>query len=349
MKKRLLRFTNVLLLPLLFLLLMAVSMNGRADDTTSGSSVTATISIDKLDYAPGDKVYITGKGWTAGEEVILQVFNETFPSYSSTDSRYLDWSVFADADGNFTSAWPVEDPDLNTSLVLTADGQTSGFKYQVFFTDAADADDGDGTMTVDVTSICTGLTGKTFVFTFTNNQTSPSQDFKNNSQITLTIPTGWTVPTISNVTLTTVTGTSVSLGTISGMVIPVNITNPNGLPSGKTFTIKYSNITIPGSGSYSFTTKSKSKPGTLTELTIGSPTIVVNDLPVGSASPQTICSGTDSRVDLSSSISGTTFAWTAAQQSGATITGFGSGSGTTIAQTLTNTGNILFQELYAIL
>ena len=70
--------------------------------------------------------------------------------------------------------------------------------------------------------------------------------------------------------------------------------------------------------------------------------ITVNPKPLGSASPETICSGATTSVALSSTVAGTTYTWTAAQQSGATITGFsncGTACGTTIAQTLTNSTN----------
>ncbi len=70
--------------------------------------------------------------------------------------------------------------------------------------------------------------------------------------------------------------------------------------------------------------------------------VTVNPKPTGSASPQTICSGSTSSVSLNSSVPGSSFTWTAAQFSGSTITGFSncaSSCGTSIAQTLTNTTN----------
>ncbi|HNX57180.1 MAG TPA: hypothetical protein PKO30_16415, partial [Prolixibacteraceae bacterium] len=72
MKNRLLRITNVLLLPILFLLLMAVSVNGRAQ----------TVILDQadLDYAPGETVGITGGGWLPGETVTLTISNLTNPT-----------------------------------------------------------------------------------------------------------------------------------------------------------------------------------------------------------------------------------------------------------------------------
>ena len=80
---------------------------------------------------------------------------------------------------------------------------------------------------------------------------------------------------------------------------------------------------------------------------IGTPktfTITVNPTPVGSASPQTICDETASNIALNSTVTGTTYTWSAAIQTtptGGTITGFSdcaSACGTSIAQTLTNTG-----------
>ncbi len=68
----------------------------------------------------------------------------------------------------------------------------------------------------------------------------------------------------------------------------------------------------------------------------------LNPVPVGSATAQTICSGSASNVALTSTVTGSSFTWTAAQQSGSTITGFSNCStscGTSIQQTLTNTSN----------
>jgi len=72
--------------------------------------------------------------------------------------------------------------------------------------------------------------------------------------------------------------------------------------------------------------------------------ITVNPNPIGSAPPQTICSGTTTSVALSSTVTGTTYTWTAmihTTPTGGTITGFSdcnADCGMTIAQTLTNTG-----------
>ncbi|MBS4042710.1 MAG: PKD domain-containing protein [Chitinophagaceae bacterium] len=82
-------------------------------------------------------------------------------------------------------------------------------------------------------------------------------------------------------------------------------------------------------------------------------TINVKPVPVGSATAQSICSGTATNVALNSTVPVTTFTWTAAQISGvaSSITGFSdctSGCGTTIAQTLTSSSNTLGVVRYTV-
>jgi hypothetical protein len=69
--------------------------------------------------------------------------------------------------------------------------------------------------------------------------------------------------------------------------------------------------------------------------------VTVNPAPVGSAIAQTICSGSTTNVVLNSTVTGTTYSWTAAIQTSptaGTITGFSNGTQNTIVQTLNNTG-----------
>ncbi len=72
----------------------------------------------------------------------------------------------------------------------------------------------------------------------------------------------------------------------------------------------------------------------------GSATVTVNQLPIATATPssQSVCNGQATSIALSSSLSGTTYSWTASASSGA-IGGFSNSSGSTIAQTLTNSGS----------
>jgi hypothetical protein len=266
--KILLQTKHALLLSLFLVLLSAFSMATQAQ----------VLSIDKLDYAPGETVYISGTGWTAGEEVFLQVFNETFPELNLTN-HYLYWSVFADDNGDFSSVWDVTEEELSTSLILTADGQTSGFKYRLFFTDAADVSDGDGNMTVSPLSTCSGSSGNDFTFIFTNNINN--KDFKSGALIKVTIPSGWTSPTLSNIDFSPGAPTDLTASiSISGMEVTIQLTGNKNLTTNDYFTISYTGVTAPTtSGEFITQSKAKSNSGSFKDLKAGSPVITVNALP----------------------------------------------------------------------
>ena len=68
------------------------------------------------------------------------------------------------------------------------------------------------------------------------------------------------------------------------------------------------------------------------QLSVTAPPVITND-PLA----KTICSGESTAIALSATVSGTTYHWTASLTSG-TVSGFASGSGTTIDQVLTNQG-----------
>ncbi|MBD0726628.1 hypothetical protein B6A10_15770, partial [Flavobacterium sp. L1I52] len=92
-----------------------------------------------LDYAPGETVYISGSGWQPGETVILEVDNLTNPDVDCghvTPQPHESWTTVADENGNFTASWYVNDCELGADLMLGALGSSSGFTYEVFFTDA---------------------------------------------------------------------------------------------------------------------------------------------------------------------------------------------------------------------
>jgi gliding motility-associated-like protein len=88
-----------------------------------------------------------------------------------------------------------------------------------------------------------------------------------------------------------------------------------------------------GTATYTVTPSASGCPGTPTTVTI-----TVNPIPTVTPSPtsQTICSGSVTSINLSGSLPGTTFAWGAPTQSGAT--GGTAGSGASIAQTLLTSG-----------
>ena len=114
------------------------------------------------------------------------------------------------------------------------------------------------------------------------------------SQVTITIPAGWTAPTIANSAgvlainpttpaLTTPICTLPTAGTpqmaVSGSG-PWTITIDVTCAAGSTFRVRWGNtlanvITAPTAGTYVFTTKSKGPGGTLTDVAAPQPTITV--------------------------------------------------------------------------
>lgn len=87
--------------------------------------------------------------------------------------------------------------------------------------------------------------------------------------------------------------------------------------------------------------------GTCNTTACASVSVSVNSAPVATASPstQSICSGGTSSVGLTSSIGGTTFTWTVAQSG---VSGATSGSGASIAQTLSTTGPVTGTAVYTV-
>ncbi len=141
-----------------------------------------------------------------------------------------------------------------------------------------------------------------------------------------------------NVSNTTVcAGQSINASTSASFGVPPYTYNwsfsPTGSPSvgtGANATISFPN---PGSITlYSIITDACGNQSTATRV------ITVNQSPTVNANPtaQTICSGQTATINLTSTPAGATFSWTA---SGSGVSGFTNGSGATINQTLTATGN----------
>jgi len=179
----------------------------------------------------------------------------------------------------------------------------------------------------------------------TFNYTVTTQGLCSNAFLSGTI----TVNPNSTINLNSATGADNQTKCINTDITPIKYTISNGgnnpaiawNPGPASFTGSYDTAagvyTISGSssvaGNYNYTITTD---GTCINSSL-SGTITVNPNPVGSATAQTICSGSTTDLTLNPSNGSTTFAWTAAIQSG-TISGSGSGSGASIAQTLTNSG-----------
>src|SRR6266550_3774271 len=94
-------------------------------------STGATVTTDKSDYMPGESVVISGTGWTANQDVALNI----------TDSNSVDrWDVIVTADGfgNISNSdFVIQPEDVGLAFTLTATQGTVTAWTQ--FTDAVGA------------------------------------------------------------------------------------------------------------------------------------------------------------------------------------------------------------------
>ena len=90
----------------------------------------ATIETSQDDYAPGEKVHVTGRGWTPNETVSL--------SMSEDPDTHPDVSMDAETDstGAFSvHFYDVQVDDIGVQFTLTVKGETSGSVAVATFTD----------------------------------------------------------------------------------------------------------------------------------------------------------------------------------------------------------------------
>ena len=98
------------------------------------NSSPATVTTDKLDYAPGTFVVVSGAGWQPNEVVTL-TFHEA--PHINTENAHS-FSVLADGDGNFVCQdYAPEDRDHGITYLLAAKGQSSAWTAQTSFTDTS--------------------------------------------------------------------------------------------------------------------------------------------------------------------------------------------------------------------
>src|SRR6266404_4895743 len=97
------------------------------------NSSAATITTDKLDYAPGTPVLVSSTGWQPNEVVTI-MFHED--PHVATENPHT-FTVQADANGNFVNQqYAPEDQDNGLTYILAATGGTSGRTAQTALTDA---------------------------------------------------------------------------------------------------------------------------------------------------------------------------------------------------------------------
>src|SRR5262249_55006938 len=96
---------------------------------------------------------------------------------------------------------------------------------------------GAGTMAVSPSSVLASSTGNTVTFTFAS---ASGSGFPTGSSTTVTVPSGWTVPTTGNTAVANATGTSCAPSrTVSGQVITIS----HACANGDSFTLTFSNVT----------------------------------------------------------------------------------------------------------
>src|SRR5215204_3186829 len=97
---------------------------------TSSVFGQATVSTDKQDYHPGERVLITGSGWESGEDVSLNIVSDC----GCTNVTY---KAIANGSGNISNNdFLILESHLGTTFTLTASGNSSTQTVVAYFTDA---------------------------------------------------------------------------------------------------------------------------------------------------------------------------------------------------------------------
>jgi len=190
-----------------------------------------TITSDKPDYHPGERVTLTGTGWAPHEVVTIIMTVEPLThgpvTLMSMSDRY---GRFANSD------YVVQQADLDVTFYVTATGRRSGLTALTTFTDSGTvtAATGGGAISADTNSTTgtgafTTLTGP--VINETNNTGMPV------GTMILTAPAGFEFDTAANSVTVTVTGT--------GTRAYINtLASTTGQARTKTFTPTTTTITV---------------------------------------------------------------------------------------------------------
>jgi hypothetical protein len=121
--------------------LVAGGIDSSGNNLASASlfkSSPATVTTDKLDYAPGTPVVVTGKGWEPHEFVTLSFHEDP---HQDTENLHT-FTVQADVHGDFVcQEYAPEGQDAGVHYILAAKGGASGWTAQTAFTDADTAGD----------------------------------------------------------------------------------------------------------------------------------------------------------------------------------------------------------------
>jgi hypothetical protein len=103
---------------------------GTVTLATSTSGDGYSITTDKDDYQPGDRVVLTGAGWSPGDILDIVLTDEP-----QTHAPH-EWPVGIESDGTFTdSTYVVDEGDLNVTFTLVATSRATTQSLSVTFTD----------------------------------------------------------------------------------------------------------------------------------------------------------------------------------------------------------------------
>jgi hypothetical protein len=218
-------------------------------DTANASFAGLTTYVYALptDYPPGASANIFAGGFQVGETVDFQVDNLTngnqyLPPWAVTDGGTGDLDGVAD--GKISTTWLVPDDAANSTLQVTATGESSGLSVQNTFTDgtvtaatggsAISAD----TNTTNGTTTWTSLTGPVYTESALGNVGTGT--------IILNAPTGFVFDTGGVAPTVQLTGGPTAArninGLASGSTIPVSVTST-------TLTITITSSSNSGAGS----------------------------------------------------------------------------------------------------
>jgi hypothetical protein len=213
--RRLRRFVNAALLSAL-VVVVCLSATGAVADGTP------TLSSDKLDYSPGERVTLSATGWNGGEDVALVV-------RGSDGIVYDEATVEADAAGGFTYEFTLPDIYL-PSYTAEATG-SSGAVVSATFTDSnislspatTTASVGAGsttTVSITATKLASGPAGDPTVTGLAIPTGSANQCFSNSGS---ELPSAWLSVATPSLP-TTITGATQTL--------TIGVAPPNGTAAG---------------------------------------------------------------------------------------------------------------------
>ncbi|MEO5651110.1 MAG: MBG domain-containing protein, partial [Ginsengibacter sp.] len=216
-------------------------------------SQNATITTDLLDYPPGSTAIINGTGFQPGETVTLQVVHTDGDSLGTDPQYHQPFTAIANVNGNVSSSWfvPNDGDALGATLLLTADGVSSGRHAETTFTDAINFKD--ETLSAQTTTTTYGSsTTADFTYSFKVTGTGSGAQTYNISCTGLPVGVTYTPTSVTSsannvsVTLNFTTGAATTGTTIS---VNVSIGIINGTATTSTLIIgKRSIMVTPNAG-----------------------------------------------------------------------------------------------------